>query len=217
MAVRVKVCCIASPEEAAAAVLAGASLLGLVSEMPSGPGVIPEALIRQIAQGVPPGVTSVLLTSRRDPDEIVRQQRRVGTGALQLCAPLSDDARRYLRRELPGISLIQVVHVQNEDSVGEAVDVSVSSDALLLDSGGRSGTQLALGGTGRVHDWSISARIVEAVRIPVYLAGGLSSDNLAAAIRSVHPFGVDVCTGVREDDRLAVARLRAFMARARAG
>jgi phosphoribosylanthranilate isomerase len=185
--------------------------------MPSGPGVIPEALIREIARDVPPGVTSVLLTSLTDPEEIIEQHGRAGTGALQLCASLTDHARRRLRKALPGIGLIQAVHVCGEESVGEAEDVSVSADALLLDSGSRGGSERLLGGTGRVHDWSISARIVEAVRVPVYLAGGLSPDNVAAAIRSVKPFGVDVCTGVREDDRLAVARLRAFLARARAG
>ena len=99
--------------------------------MPSGPGVIDEAMIRRIAAGVPRGVATFLLTSRTDPEEIAAQQRDAGADTLQLVDRLAPDALRRLRRRLPGISLVQVVHVRGEHSVEEAVAVAPLVDAVL--------------------------------------------------------------------------------------
>lgn len=211
MATRVKVCCIASGEEARRAVGWGASLLGLVSAMPSGPGVIDESRIRGIASSVPPGVTSVLLTSRTDPAEIVAQHGRCGTGAIQLCDGLEPGARSEVRAALPGVALIQVVHVTGPASVDEAREAAGSADAILLDSGVPDAEVRELGGTGRTHDWVTSRRIVESVDRPVFLAGGLRPDNVVEAIRAVRPYGVDVCTGLRTGGRLDDEKLAAFL------
>ncbi len=183
--------------------------------MPSGPGVIDEATIRRIAAGVPRGVATFLLTSRTDPEEIAAQQRDAGADTLQLVDRLTPDALRGLRRRLPGVSLVQVVHVRGEHSVEEAVAVAPLVDAVLLDSGDPDLPVRQLGGTGRVHDWSHSRAIVERADCPVYLAGGLRSTNVAAALRAVRPFGVDVCSGVRTDGRLDERLLRRFMRAAR--
>jgi phosphoribosylanthranilate isomerase len=94
--------------------------------------------------------------------------------------------------------------------------VAPEVDALLLDSGNQSLPVKELGGTGRTHDWSVSRRIVEAAPVPVYLAGGLTPDNVGEAVRRVRPFGVDVCSGVRSGGRLDEARLAAFAAAVRA-
>lgn len=185
--------------------------------MPSGPGVIEEATIRRIAAGAPPGVATFLLTSRTDPAEIAAQQRRAGAGTLQLVDRLASDALRSLRRRLPGVSLVQVVHVRGEHSVEEAVAVAPLVDAVLLDSGNPDPAARQLGGTGRVHDWSLSRAIVERADGPVYLAGGLRPANVTAALRAVRPFGVDVCSGVRTDGRLDEERLRRFMRAATGG
>jgi phosphoribosylanthranilate isomerase len=212
MRTRVKICCIASREEAALAVSHGADAVGLVSAMPSGPGPIPEARIARIAAGIPPGVAAVLLTSLREPEAIAAQQRRCGAGVIQLCRALPDGAHAALRAALPGVRLVQVVHVRGEDSVDVARRAAATADGLLLDSGDPDAAVPTLGGTGRTHDWTVSRRIRQAVDRPVFLAGGLTPDNVAAAIRAVEPFGVDVCSGVRIDGRLDPARLRAFMA-----
>ena len=209
---RVKICCIASVAEARLAVARGAGALGLVSSMPSGPGPIPEARIAEIAATVPPGIASFLLTSRTDAGAIVAQQRRCRVDTIQLCDALDDDAHGGLRAELPGIALVQVVHVTGEDAVDQARAVAPRVDAILLDSGEPALPLKELGGTGRVHDWAISRRIVEAVGVPVYLAGGLDADNVAEAIRRVRPFAVDLCTGVRTDGRLDAGKLGAFFA-----
>jgi phosphoribosylanthranilate isomerase len=212
---RIKICCISSLEEAWAAIRAGASALGLVSSMPSGPGVIPEPLIAQIAAAVPPPIATFLLTCSQDARDIIAQQRRCRTNTVQLCDRLTAGSYADLREALPGVSLVQVIHVTGEESLEEALSVAPHVDALLLDSGNQSLAVKELGGTGRVHDWSISRRIREQVRIPVFLAGGLRPENVGEAIRQVGPFGLDLCSGVRTEGRLDSEKLARFFSRLR--
>ncbi len=207
---RVKICCISSIEEAELAVAYGADALGLVSQMPSGMGVIPDARIRRIAETIPPGVSSFLLTSRRDSQSIVAQQREAGVDTIQLVDRITPAELRRLRSCLPGISLVQVVHVTSSDAIAAAASVAPFVDAILLDTGTPDGPVRELGGTGRVHDWDISARIVAEVACPVFLAGGLRSENVGQAIRRVRPFAVDVCSGLRTDNRLDERLLASF-------
>ena len=209
---RVKICCIASREEARMAVECGASAMGLVSAMPSGPGPIAEELIAEIAARVPPGVATFLLTCRQDAASLVEQQRRCRVNTIQLCDRVGTDVYSELRAQLPGVSLVQVVHVRGEESVAEALSVEPFVDALLLDSGNPSLVVKELGGTGRTHDWRISRRIVEASGVPVFLAGGLKPENVAEAFETVRPFGLDVCSGVRTDGRLDAEKLKRFFA-----
>jgi phosphoribosylanthranilate isomerase len=179
--------------------------------MPSGPGPIDEAEIAAIAPRVPPGVTTVLLTSRTDPGAIIDQQRRCGVSGIQLCDRLESGVHRELRRAMPGIRLVQVVHVTGQKSVDEALSVAPEVDALLLDSGRPDAPVKELGGTGRVHDWTVSRAIRKAALVPVFLAGGLNPENVGEAITAVRPYAVDLCTGIRIDGRLDEARLVAFI------
>lgn len=208
----VKICCIASLEEAEIAVTAGASALGLVSSMPSGPGVIAEETIARIAALVPPPVATFLLTSRQQARAIIAQHRYCATSALQLVDHVAHDELRKLRAALPGIRIVQVIHVTGVASVEEAVAVAPLVDALLLDSGNQKLPVKELGGTGRVHDWNLSRRIRETAGKPVFLAGGLNAGNVASAVAAVKPFGVDLCSGVRSDGHLDRAKLREFFA-----
>ena len=209
---RVKICCIASREEAWVAVRAGASALGLVSAMPSGPGVIDDETIAEIAAAVPPSVATFLLTSQKDAAAIAGQQRRLRTTTVQICDRVAPGTHAELRRILPGIGLVQVVHVTGPESVEEAVVAAREVDALLLDSGNPSLAVKELGGTGRRHDWRISREIREATCVPVFLAGGLGPDNVAEAMREVGAFGLDICSGVRTEGRLDPHKLEAFFA-----
>ena len=209
---RVKICCIANIAEAWMAINHGASAIGLVSAMPSGPGPIPEELIAEIAATVPPGVATFLLTCKQDVEAIIDQQRRLRVNTIQICDRLETGSYEQLRQALPGVSLVQVVHVSGAESVSEAVSVARFVDAILLDSGNQSLPIKELGGTGRTHDWNVSREIVKEVRVPVFLAGGLRSNNVADAVRTVGPFGVDVCTGVRTNGELDEVKLRAFFA-----
>lgn len=190
----------------------GASAVGLVSAMPSGPGPISETLIAEIAAQLPPAVGSFLLTCQQTAEGIVLQQRRLGVNTIQLCDSLEPGSHELLRGALPGISLVQVIHVNGHESIDEATAVAPFVDGILLDSGNQALPVKELGGTGRTHDWKISARIREAISIPIFFAGGLNSTNVAEAIQQVGPFGVDVCTGVRTDGRLDEAKLSSFFA-----
>jgi phosphoribosylanthranilate isomerase len=212
MRTRLKICCISSRAEAVIAGDAGASALGLVSMMPSGPGVISESLIADIAACIPVGIAAVLLTSLRRAPDLIAQQHRCRADVLQLCEVVPHDDLRRLRDALPGTRLMHVVHVDGEGSIVEAEGMAPYVDALLLDTGSRTGAVRELGGTGRTHDWSISARIVAATDRPTFLAGGLTADNVALAIETVRPYGVDVCSGVRVNGHLHHDRLEAFAA-----
>lgn len=209
---RVKICCIASVAEARLAVQHGASALGLVSEMPSGPGVIAEELIAEIAATVPPPIATFLLTSKHSAEEIIAQQRRCRTNTLQLCDRVAPGAHAELRHALPGIALVQVIHITGEESIAEALAVAPQVDALLLDSGNQSLAVKELGGTGRVHDWTFSRQIIARSPVPVFLAGGLRPENVGRAIKVLNPFGLDLCGGVRTNGVLDEAKLAAFFA-----
>jgi phosphoribosylanthranilate isomerase len=212
---RIKICCIQSVEEAAMAVRWGASALGLVSEMPSGPGVISEERIAEIARTVPPGVSAFLLTSRTDVPSIIAQQRRAGIDTLQLVDELPSGAHEELRISLPGVRLVQVIHVVDDDAVEQAKKVAPHVDAILLDSGNPNLSVKELGGTGRTHNWVISRTIRDAIGKPLFLAGGLNSSNVGEAVRKVAPYGLDICSGVRTDGRLDEGKLRSFIENAR--
>jgi phosphoribosylanthranilate isomerase len=206
----VKVCCIADLGEARLAIGAGASAIGLVSAMPSGPGPISEEAIAAIAAAVPYPTETFLLTSLTNAEAIAEQQRSCGTTAVQLVDTLAEPELRLLRRLLPAARLVQVVHVTGPEAVDEARAAAPLVDTLLLDSGNPRLAVKELGGTGRVHDWDTSRRIVESVGVPVLLAGGLNPGNAREAFERVQPAGLDVCSGLRPNGRLDADRLRGF-------
>ncbi|KAF5052175.1 N-(5'-phosphoribosyl)anthranilate isomerase [anaerobic digester metagenome] len=207
---RVKICCISSIEEAKAAMDAGASALGLVGQMPSGPGVISDELIHRIARSVPPPVSTFLLTSETRATDIIRHYKKVYTSVIQLVDKPEAGAYEALRRELPYVKLVQVIHVSGRESLREATEAAAFVDALLLDSGNPGLPVKVLGGTGRTHNWEISREITRSVSIPVFLAGGLHSGNVKQAIEAVQPFGLDLCSGVRTNGKLDMVKLKAF-------
>ena len=213
---RVKVCCIGSIEEAEMALEAGADALGLVSAMPSGPGVIGDDDIATIVEWVGTRAATVLLTARLTADAIDEQLLHAHPSVLQLVDAIPDVELAAIRARHSDVVVMPVVHVQDADSVAEAVRLGAGAHAILLDSGNPAASVKELGGTGRVHDWQVSRAICQAVSVPVFLAGGLRPDNVAEAVRTVRPFGVDVCSGVRRDGRLDPALLTAFIVAARA-
>ena len=211
---QVKVCCIASVAEAQLAQAAGAAALGLVSRMPSGPGVIADAVIAEVAavMRVQP-LRTFLLTAGTQAQAIAQQHTRAGTTTLQLVDHVPHEELRALRRLCPGVELVQVIHVTGEASVDEALAVAPWVDAVLLDSGNPALAVKELGGTGRTHDWALSRRIRDAIHpLPLWLAGGLRAHNVAQAIAAVQPHGLDLCTGVRTGGQLDAAKLAIFMA-----
>jgi phosphoribosylanthranilate isomerase len=207
---RVKICCISSIHEAMTAIQYGASALGLVGAMPSGPGLIDDELISEIVKKVPPAVSTFLLTSETKAKNIIDHYKRVHTSTIQIVDELEERQYQQLRDELPHVKLVQVIHVIDEDSVKEAIEISGYADAILLDSGNPRLSIKELGGTGRVHNWELSKRIRKEINIPLFLAGGLNKDNVRAAIDIVQPFGVDLCSGVRTNGQLDEKKLEDF-------
>lgn len=208
---RIKICCIQSKAEIASAIREGVHALGFLSAMPSGRGIASLATIRDLVRAVPPTYATVLLTAQTDPETVVEQQRSAGVNSVQLVSPMAPGAVAAIRARLPGIALFKSVHVEDEAAIPTALSFAPVVDAILLDSGSPAGATPRLGGTGETHDWGISREIVRRSPVPVFLAGGLSPENVADAIRVVRPFGVDVCSRLRPDGALDPTLLREFV------
>jgi phosphoribosylanthranilate isomerase len=211
--VRVKICCISSYQEAQLAIQHGADALGLVGKMPSGPGVVEDQLAAQIVSLIPPPIGTFMLTRETTYAGIIAHYQSVKPTAIQLVDKISPRVYEQLRQSLPSTRLVQVIHVLDDNNIEEALEaVEAGADALLLDSGNPNLAVKELGGTGRVHNWQISRQIVEQVRVPVFLAGGLNAQNAQEAIEKVNPFGLDICSGVRSNGALDPYKLEKFMA-----
>jgi phosphoribosylanthranilate isomerase len=207
---RIKICCIGNRYEADTAIAAGASAIGLVGRMPSGPGVIDDSLICEIARTTPPPIGVFLLTCETTAEEIIAHHHRAPTNTIQLVDLPESGAYRILRETMPAVKLVQVIHVLGEQSIEVALAAAQEVDAILLDSGNPNLPVRELGGTGRTHDWKLSRTICELSPVPVFLAGGLNPENVAQAVEAVRPFGLDVCSGVRTGGKLDPRKLEAF-------
>lgn len=207
---KVKICCISSLDEAKLAVDHGSDALGLVGHMPSGPGVISDEMISSIAAATPPSINTFLLTSETSAQAIIAHHRKVNTSTIQIVDTLVEGTYEQIREALPGINLVQVIHVLDDNSVEEAVNISSKVDFILLDSGNPNLATKELGGTGRTHNWKLSRKIRDEIDIPIFLAGGLKSENIRQAVETVQPFGVDLCSGVRTNGKLDPMKLKAF-------
>lgn len=190
MTTRVKICCISSIDEANMAIRYGASALGLVANMPSRPGVISDDLIFTISKIVPPSISTFMLTRETSADQIIEHHKQTLTTTIQIVDELKEGTYETIRKALPAIKIVQVIHVIDEKTIDQAVKISTFVDAILLDSGNPNLEIKELGGTGRIHNWTISKKIVEQSKVPVFLAGGLNVDNVRQAIDQVQPFGL---------------------------
>ncbi|MDO8032330.1 phosphoribosylanthranilate isomerase [Janthinobacterium sp. SUN128] len=215
MRTRIKICCIASIDEAQLAIAAGADALGLVAAMPSGPGPIPDARIAQIAAWTPPPVATFLLTSETTAQAIAEHVRATQPSTVQIVSHIDPGEVAQLARLLPHVRRVQVIHVEGPEALALIPAYAPHVHAFLLDSGRPGAAVPELGGTGRTHDWSVSARFVRASPRPVFLAGGLDDTNVADALRQVRPYGIDLCSRVRTDGKLDVMKLALLMAAVR--
>lgn len=207
---KVKICCISSVEEAELAIKYGADILGLVGKMPSGPGVINDEMISEIVKATPPPISTFLLTSETKAEDIINHYFKVNTTTIQIVDRLENREYERIREAIPHVKLVQVTHVIDEDSVKEAIEISNYVDALLLDSGNPNLEVKELGGTGRTHNWELSKKVRESIKIPLFLAGGINAANVQKAVAMVQPFGVDLCSSVRTDGKLDETKLKVF-------
>jgi len=211
MHTRIKICSLNSAAEARAAVGAGADAVGFVGVQPASPRTIADESIAAIVETVPPPIATFLLTSEETADGIASKVHATGASVVQIVKPIDPEEIVRLRTLVGGIRCVQVIHVES----GKCVDLlglyETHVDAFLLDSGRIDSANPEFGGTGRVHDWEISAEFVRQCRRPVFLAGGLTEHNVGKAIGLVRPFGVDLCSGVRTNGRLDPGKLQRFI------
>ena len=207
--IRVKICCICSVEEAKLATAYGASALGLVGQMPSGPGVISNRRIYKITNSAPPMVSTFLLTSKTKSSAIIDQYKKVNTSTIQIVDALENRDYQHIRNELPHVKIVQVVHVLDDKSVEEAIGVSKHVDAILLDSGNPNLKTKKLGGTGHTQLGSKSKNS-RTNRYSCVFGWGINSNNVKKAIEHVQPFGVDLCSSVRTNGKLDENKLSNF-------
>jgi phosphoribosylanthranilate isomerase len=214
--IRVKVCGIRSVSEARLAESAGAHALGLLAGQFHAAGdFLDPGDARDLAIAIPPFLVTVLVTHLEDVGEILTLADRVPTAVVQLHSDLDPRALEELRGRLAPRKVVGKVSVEDGTALERARALEPFVDALVLDSRDRAAGRV--GGTGLVHDWSISARIAATSRVPVVLAGGLTPDNVAEAIRAVRPWGVDVNSGVEAADGSKDPELLARFVRATSG
>ena len=211
-----KICGIRSASDAAAAVNAGASAVGVIcGTTHKSEDAVTSALAKNLVRLVPSSITTVLVTHLTNPRDIIALADTIGVDVIQLHGEISLAAAKRVRRSTHR-RIIKAVHVVGPDALAAAVEAAAIFDALLLDSR----TETRLGGTGLTHDWTISKSIVEQVGhlVPIILAGGLTPTNLPAAIAEVRPFGVDVNSGVEDPEgNKSREQCEAFVTAARKG
>ena len=194
------------------AIQAGADALGLVGAMPtSGPGVIEDHTIRAISLELPAAVSAFLLTQERTAEAIADHVIRCAVSTVQVVNHVDPLELQTLRRLMPALRIVQVIHVEGSDALDLVRHYENFVHSFLLDSGTPGAAVPILGGTGRTHDWAVSAQIVRSTRRPVFLAGGLTPVNVVEAIRVVRPYGLDICSGVRSEGRLDIKKLRSYV------
>ena len=193
------------------AIKAGADALGLVARMPSGPGPIPDTAIAKVTAFAPPPIATFLLTSETTAEAISAHVRATNPSTVQVVSHIDPAESEKLAVLEPHVRRVQVIHVEGPEALDLIPAYAPHVHAFLLDSGRPNAAVAELGGTGRAHDWGVSAAFVQATEKPVFLAGGLSADNVADAIKQVRPYGLDLCSGVRTGGQLDPKKLAVFV------
>ena len=190
--VRVKICGITREEDLAVAVAAGADAVGFLVGVPSSPRNLTLERAERLLRKVPIFVDSVVVTAPQNIKGLVEICEGLKPTAIQIHGKKNFDASE-IRERIKDTRLIKTVYVKTSSLNETVIDDLKTFDAVLLDSF----TKGQYGGTGRVHDWTLSRQIKEAVApLPVILAGGLRPENVKEAILTVQPYAVDVASGV---------------------
>ncbi|OGG73833.1 hypothetical protein A3A40_00270 [Candidatus Kaiserbacteria bacterium RIFCSPLOWO2_01_FULL_54_20] len=207
---RVKICGIKNIEDARAAYEAGADELGFHVALDGGRSPLTPESAAEMIRMLPGGVSSVVVTSATQPAQLIEIAGKTGARILQLYGDVTVETMREIKQAVPYMELWKVLNVSYESSIAKAKEYKGAADAIALDTLNKETG--ARGGSGKTHDWNISKKIVESVSIPVVLAGGLTPENVAEAIATVSPAGVDVNSGVSNPDGSKdIEKVRAFI------
>ena len=204
MTVRVKICGIRTKEEALAVAMEGPSELGFHVELLGARSPLTSEQAAEIIAALPRTIASVMVTSATEPAKLVQLLQTTQADIAQLCGDVTSQTIRELKKVLPKLEVWKVIKVADGSAIDEARQYAGVADALILDT--------AKGGSGKTHDWTISKKIRESVSTPIILAGGLNPENVADAIRLVHPYSVDVNSGVSNSDGSKdIEKVKAFI------
>jgi phosphoribosylanthranilate isomerase len=198
--VRVKICGITTVEEATLAERLGANAIGLlVGQVHHSEDFISATTAASICKSLSPFITSVLVTHLTSLEEILDLTTYVPATAIQIHSNLNGQSLREIKNKLsPFRKIIGKVSITDNSAIDRAKEIAPYVDAIVLDSIDTSSNRV--GGTGKTHDWEISAKIVQEVHCRVILAGGLNPDNVRDAIIRVRPWAVDAHTGLEFPD-----------------
>ncbi|WP_394742187.1 phosphoribosylanthranilate isomerase [Natronococcus roseus] len=208
---RVKACGTTCEGDLEAAVEAGADAVGLISEVPvdTHREIEPERA-RSLAAAAPPFVTTVLVTMPETPEAAIELVERVGADAVQLHGTLEPDEVASVREAVDATVLVVLEAGESDAATAEAYDAV--ADGLLVDTPAAEGG----GGTGETHDWELTRELAADLDSPLVLAGGLTPENVAEAVRAVDPFAVDVASGIENaEGRTDPEAIRTFVERAK--
>lgn len=196
---KVKICGIKRKEDALKAISYGADAIGLlVGQKHPSHDFITKEEAREIVRAIPPFCASVLVTHIDKPEEIISLTRFISVNTIQLHSNITISDIQKVKKALPNVSLIKCIHVRDEKSILEAQKYQDFVDAILLDTYNEKTDQV--GGTGLTHDWSISKQIIDTLSTKVIVAGGINPDNIEKVKSYLHPYAVDVNSGVKGPD-----------------
>lgn len=205
---RTKICGINNKDDMERALKAGASALGfLVGITHVAEDKVDADTARQLISIMPPFTTSVAVTHLTNANDIIELVKYIMSTTVQIHDYIPPYEVSLIKEALPGIKIIKAIHVTGPESLDLANSFEPFVDALLLDSR----TTDRLGGTGITHDWDLSSLIVRSSKVPVILAGGLNPENVYQAVRKVHPFAVDVNSGVETNQKKDYQKIVKFI------
>lgn len=189
---RVKICGLTSERDVTTVVDAGADALGFIVDVPvDSPRELTADRAAELVASVPPFASTVLVTMPESAERAVELVERVQPDTVQLHGDLSPAAASAVSERVPA-NTIKAVDADEPERCAAYVD---AVDALLVDSADAKGG----GGTGETHDWTRTAAVAADLDAPVVLAGGLTPENVVAAVETVDPYGVDVASGVEHE------------------
>jgi phosphoribosylanthranilate isomerase len=190
--VKVKICGIHSNDEAKKAIEYGADFLGLLIDIPETNLSLNPSEAKKIISYNNKG-KFIILTIEMKSKKLLSLVNDISPWGIQLLRPTNENVN-FLSKNSE-VKIIPVVHITNKIDINQ-IESYNNADYILLDS--RFGNHL--GGTGKVHDWSVSKKIVNNSKIPIFLAGGLNKDNVKEAIKLVNPFAIDAESSLRNSE-----------------
>jgi phosphoribosylanthranilate isomerase len=227
---RIKICGIRSPEEIELADLYGADAVGFITEVPvESPRKLDSDTAASLISEVPKGLSSVLVIMPENSREALELIDKIRPDIVQIHSVISLSELEIIkekadipiiktlsvpaREETSGKEAKKTENTENITFISELMEqVSLLEEAAVVDSilldTGKSGKS---GGTGCIHDWTLSKKIAEKIKLPLILAGGLKPENIQEAIRVVSPYAVDTASGVETCGKKDAMKIKSFI------